>query len=111
MTGIAYVHSGPTRPVGAGLSVYRVDPGRLDADFLAGCLRAADLPATSASTRIDGRRVRIPRVPIAVQREYGQVFRNLAEFDTVLRQAAETGRELVRLGFAGLVEGRLRPGR
>ncbi|MGW4060994.1 HsdM family class I SAM-dependent methyltransferase [Amycolatopsis sp. NPDC004747] len=111
VTGIAYVHSGPPRPVGAGLTVYRVDPERLDADFLAGCLRAADLPAASASTRIDGRRVRIPRLPIALQREYGGVFGKLAEFDDVLRQAAETGRELVRLGFAGLVEGRLRPGR
>lgn len=111
VTGVAYVHSGHPEQVGAGLSVYRVDPRRLDADFLAGCLRAADLPAASASTRIDGRRVRIPRVPIAVQREYGRVFRQLAEFDAVLRETAETGRELVRLGFAGLVEGRLRPGR
>ncbi|MGW3962034.1 HsdM family class I SAM-dependent methyltransferase [Amycolatopsis sp. NPDC005003] len=111
VTGIAYVHSGPPRPVGAGLTVYRVDAERLDADFLAGCLRAADLPAASASTRIDGRRVRIPRLPIAVQREYGGVFKKLAEFDDVLRQAAETGRDLVRLGFAGLVEGRLQPGR
>ncbi|MET8850077.1 N-6 DNA methylase [Amycolatopsis sp. NPDC004625] len=110
VTGIAYVHSGPARPVGAGLTVYRVDTGRLDAAFLAGCLRAADLPATSASTRIDGRRVRIPRVPLAVQREYGRVFRQLAEFDDALRQAAEIGRDLVRLGFAGLVEGRLEPG-
>ncbi|HEY3463616.1 MAG TPA: N-6 DNA methylase [Amycolatopsis sp.] len=111
VTGVAYVHNGQPEQVGAGLSVYRVDPRRLDADFLAGCLRAADLPAASASTRIDGRRVRIPRVPIAVQREYGRVFRQLAEFDAVLRETAETGRELVRLGFAGLVEGRLRPGR
>ncbi|WIX86438.1 N-6 DNA methylase [Amycolatopsis sp. DG1A-15b] len=110
VTGIAYVHSGPPEPVGAGLTVYRVDSDRLDADFLAGCLRAADLPAASASTRIDGRRVRIPRVPLAVQREYGEVFRRLAEFDAVLRETAETGRELVRLGFAGLVGGRLRPG-
>ncbi|MGW5743120.1 SAM-dependent methyltransferase, partial [Amycolatopsis sp. NPDC003861] len=110
VTGIAYVHSGSPRPVGAGLTVYRVDDERLDAGFLAGCLRAADLPAASASTRIDGRRVRIPRLPIAVQREYGRVFTRLAEFDTVLCEAAETGRELVRLGFAGLVEGRLRPG-
>lgn len=110
VTGIAYVHSGPSQAVGAGLSVYRVDPNRLDADFLAGCLRAADLPAASASTRIDGRRVRIPRCSLAVQHEYGLVFRRLAEFDDVLRETAETGRELVRLGFAGLVEGRLRPG-
>ncbi|ADJ50633.1 type I restriction system adenine methylase [Amycolatopsis mediterranei S699] len=110
VTGIAYVHSGPPRPVGAGLTVYRVDAERLDAEFLAGCLRAADLPAASASTRIDSRRVRIPRVSLAVQREYGEVFRRLAEFDAVLRETAETGRELVRLGFAGLVGGRLRPG-
>jgi hypothetical protein len=109
VTGTAYVHSGPSQPVGAGLTVYRVDPNRLDADFLAGCLRAADLPATSASTRIDGRRVRIPRCPLDVQYRYGLVFQQLAEFDEVLREAAETGRELVRLGFAGLVEGRLRP--
>ncbi|MCR6481272.1 SAM-dependent methyltransferase [Amycolatopsis sp. OK19-0408] len=111
VTGIAYVHSGLPEAVGPGLTVYRVDAARLDADFLAGCLRAADLPAASASTRIDGRRVRIPRVPLDVQREYGEVFRRLAEFDAVLRATAETGRELVRLGFAGLVEGRLRPGR
>jgi hypothetical protein len=110
VTGVAYVHSGPPEPVGPGLTVYRVDPEQLDADFLAGCLRAADLPAASASTRIDGRRVRIPRWPLAVQYRYGLVFERLAEFDDVLREAAETGRELVRLGFAGLVEGRLSPG-
>ncbi|MEA5359398.1 N-6 DNA methylase [Amycolatopsis sp., V23-08] len=110
VTGTAYVHSGPSQPVGAGLTIYRVDPNRLDADFLAGCLRAADLPAPSASTRIDSRRVRVPRCPLDVQYRYGLAFQQLAEFDDVLREAAETGRELVRLGFAGLVEGRLRPG-
>ena len=109
VTGVAYVHSGQPERVGPGLTVYRADPARLDPEFFAGCLRAADLPTASASTRIDGRRVRIPRCPPAVQREYGQVFRRLAEFDAELREAAERGRELVRLGFAGLVEGRLRP--
>jgi len=109
VTGVARVHSGPLERVGHGLSVYRVDPARLDPEFLAGCLRAADLPAVTSSTRIDVRRVRIPRYPLEVQREYGRAFRALAEFDDLVREAGRTGAELVRLGFAGLVEGRLRP--
>ena len=109
VTGVARVHSGPPERVGHGLSVYRVDPARLDPDFLAGCLRAADLPAVTSSTRIDVRRVRIPRYPLEVQREYGRAFRALADFDELVREAGRTGAELVRLGFAGLVEGRLRP--
>ena len=109
VTGVARVHSGPPERVGHGLSVYRVDPARLDPDFLAGCLRAADLPAVTSSTRIDVRRVRIPRYPLEVQREYGRAFRALAEFDELVREAGRAGAELVRLGFAGLVEGRLRP--
>jgi len=109
VTGVAKVHSGPPERVGHGLSVYRVDPARLDPDFLAGCLRAADLPAATSSTRIDVRRVRIPRYPLEVQREYGRAFRALAEFDDLVREAGRTAAELVRLGFAGLVEGRLRP--
>ncbi len=109
VTGMARVHSGPPERVGYGFSVYRVDSTRLDPDFLAGCLRAADLPTASASTRIDVRRVRIPRYPLEVQRAYGRTFRQLAEFDDLLREAGKLGAELVRLGFAGLVEGRLRP--
>src|SRR5437763_912836 len=57
VTGIARVHNGPEVRLGPALSLYRADPGRLDPEFLAGCLRAAELPATSGSTRIDARRV------------------------------------------------------
>ncbi|MGW4488638.1 HsdM family class I SAM-dependent methyltransferase [Amycolatopsis sp. NPDC004368] len=110
VTGAVKVHSGPPVRLGGALSLYRVDPARLDAEFLAGCLRAADFPVHSASTRIDARRLRVPRYPLAEQRSYGAAFRALAEFDRALRETAEIGRDLVRLGFAALAEGRLRPG-
>ncbi|MEV6896189.1 N-6 DNA methylase [Amycolatopsis sp. NPDC051372] len=110
VTGAVKVHSGPPVRLGPALSLYRVDPARLDAEFLAGCLRAADFPVHSASTRIDARRLKVPRYPLAEQRSYGAAFRALAEFDRALRETAEIGRDLVRLGFAALAEGRLRPG-
>ncbi|WP_326566911.1 N-6 DNA methylase [Amycolatopsis rhabdoformis] len=110
VTGAVKVHSGPPTRLGAALSLYRVDPAHLDAEFLAGCLRAADFPVHSASTRIDARRLKVPRYPLAEQRAYGAAFRALAEFDRALRETAEIGRDLVRLGFAALAEGRLRPG-
>lgn len=110
VTGAVKVHSGPPVRLGPALSLYRVDPDRLDAEFLAGCLRAADFPVHSASTRIDARRLKVPRYPLAEQRSYGAAFRALAEFDRALRETAEIGRDLVRLGFAALAEGRLRPG-
>jgi hypothetical protein len=110
VTGAVGVHSGRPVRLGPSLSLYRVDPRRLDAEFLAGCLRAADFPVHSASTRIDARRLKVPRYPLETQRAYGAAFRALAEFDRALRTTAEIGRDLVRLGFAALAEGRLRPG-
>ncbi|MBN9746467.1 SAM-dependent methyltransferase [Amycolatopsis sp. A1MSW2902] len=110
VTGAVIVHSGAPVRLGPALSRYRVDPERLDAQFLAGCLRAADFPVHSASTRIDARRLKVPRHPLETQRAYGVAFRALADFDRALRQTAEIGRDLVRLGFAALAEGRLKPG-
>ncbi|MBB4687630.1 N-6 DNA methylase [Amycolatopsis jiangsuensis] len=110
VTGAVIVHSGRSVRLGPALSCYRVDPERLDPEFLAGCLRAADFPVHSASTRIDARRLKVPRYPLDTQRAYGAAFRALADFDRALRQTAETGRDLVRLGFAALAEGRLQPG-
>ncbi|MBB2501735.1 HsdM family class I SAM-dependent methyltransferase [Amycolatopsis echigonensis] len=110
VTGAVIVHSGDPVRLGPALSRYRVDPELLDAQFLAGCLRAADFPVHSASTRIDARRLKVPRHPLETQRAYGVAFRALADFDRALRQTAEIGRDLVRLGFAALAEGRLKPG-
>lgn len=105
----AYVHSGESAAVEPPMSKYRTDPERLDAAFLAGCLRAAGQIAPTSSTRIDLKRTRIPRLPIETQRAYGEAFTRLAAFEDALREAAESGLELVRLGLAGLTEGQLKP--
>lgn len=105
----AYVHSGETFAAEPTVSKYRTDPERLDAAFLAGCLRAAGRIAPTSSTRIDLKRTRIPRLPIETQRAHGAAFTRLAAFEDALREAAESGLELVRLGLAGLTEGQLKP--
>ncbi|UMP03200.1 N-6 DNA methylase [Amycolatopsis sp. EV170708-02-1] len=105
----AYVHSGETFAAEPTMSKYRTDPERLDAAFLAGCLRAAGQLAPTSSTRIDLKRTRIPRLPIETQRAHGAAFTRLAAFEDALREAAESGLELVRLGLAGLTEGQLKP--
>ncbi|MFD5247615.1 N-6 DNA methylase [Amycolatopsis sp. NPDC058340] len=105
----AYVHSGETIATEPTMSKYRTDPERLDAAFLAGCLRAAGRLAPTSSTRIDLKRTRIPRLPIETQRAHGAAFTRLAAFEDALREAAESGLELVRLGLVGLTEGQLKP--
>ncbi|MGK4598192.1 N-6 DNA methylase [Amycolatopsis sp. w19] len=105
----AYVHNGETFTAEPTMSKYRTDPERLDAAFLAGCLRAAGQIAPTSSTRIDLKRTRIPRLPIETQRAHGAAFTRLAAFEDALREAAESGLELVRLGLAGLTEGQLIP--
>ncbi|KFZ83915.1 SAM-dependent methyltransferase [Amycolatopsis sp. MJM2582] len=105
----AYVHNGETFAAEPTMSKYRTDPERLDAAFLAGCLRAAGQIAPTSSTRIDLKRTRIPRLPIEAQRAHGAAFTRLAAFEDALREAAESGLELVRLGLAGLTEGQLKP--
>ena len=109
---------GPARVLGRGgialgaqLSAFTVDPARLDPDFLAGCLRAMTPRAHSLSSRLDLRRTRIPRLPLAEQREYGRAFRELIAFEDAARDAAGAAETLVRLGFDGLVDGRLGPAR
>ena len=88
---------------------YRVDRDRLDAQFLAGVLRAAANRLPGGSSRMDVRRTPVPRLAIDEQRRYGRAF---AELDTLARTARETAavaERLARLGCAGLAEGQLRP--
>ncbi|GAB2751097.1 N-6 DNA methylase [Amycolatopsis magusensis] len=110
------IKAGLVRKSGEGVPVkspagteYRVDPERIDPDFLAGLLRSAMHRMTSNSTRLDLRRVRVPRLPLAEQRAYGRAFRRLGEFEAQLAEAAEYGERLVRLGFDGLADGHLQP--
>ncbi|GGL05002.1 SAM-dependent methyltransferase [Sphaerisporangium melleum] len=98
--------------LGPHLYLYRVDRERIDPDFLAGCLRhaAGAARAHPGASRVDARRVRVPRLSLAEQREYGRAFRELLALEDRLRATAELGERLVRLGFDGLVGGHLRPG-
>jgi hypothetical protein len=96
--------------LGPYLARYRVDPRQLDPDFLAGLLRAAEPAASGGSSRIDARRLAVPRLPLDQQRRYGAAFRELTALGDTLRAAAAAGETLMRLGFDGLVAGHLRPG-
>jgi hypothetical protein len=96
--------------LGPQLHLYRVDQERMDPDFLAGYLRyaGATRPYPGAS-RVDARRVRIPRLSLSEQQVYGRAFRELLALEDRLRETATLGETLIRLGFDGLVGGHLRP--
>ncbi|HEX9338679.1 MAG TPA: N-6 DNA methylase, partial [Pseudonocardiaceae bacterium] len=105
--GAARVRTEGGAVLGPYLARYRVDPDRLDPDFLAGLLRSGD--THPGSSRVDARRLRVPLLPLAEQRAYGAAFRRLTEVADVLRTATAAGATLVRLGFDGLIAGHLRP--
>ncbi|MCY0951863.1 N-6 DNA methylase [Streptomyces sp. H27-S2] len=99
---------------GRGLHLLRPDPGVLDPWFLAGFLRgtANNRRASShasTATRLDVRRLRLPRLPLAQQRRYGDRFRALAEFEDALRQAGRLGEQLVQGLYDGLADGTVTP--
>ncbi|GGZ28016.1 N-6 DNA methylase [Streptomyces poonensis] len=108
----AWVHSGPPLALGPQLYALRVDREKLDAHFLAGCLRA---PANgrqagthaSSSSRVDIRRLHVLQLPLAEQAAYAEAFRRLRAFETLLTRIDGSGRGLVddvgdRLAAGGL---------
>jgi len=96
--------------LGPQLTLYRVDPQRLDSGFLAGFLRSADAARIHpSSSRLDVRRARVPVLPLSDQRMYGTAFRELFDLEDKLRETRTLGETLIRLGFDGLVDGHLRP--
>ncbi|MGW0477948.1 HsdM family class I SAM-dependent methyltransferase [Nonomuraea sp. NPDC003214] len=103
------VMAGGGMVLGPHLTLYRVDARRLDADFLAGFLRAAGSRATTGSSRFDVRRTRLPRLPLKDQRAYGEAFRQLAVLEDALRETSALGQTLIRLGLDGLTGGHLHP--
>ncbi len=116
--GVARVVGPAGPPVGAALGrqlhLLRPDPAALDPDFLAGHLRstaAARRAASHASTttRLDIRRVELPRLPIAEQRRLGAAFARLAAFDATLQQAAALGRTLTQAATDALAAGTAAP--
>ncbi|MFF2233756.1 class I SAM-dependent DNA methyltransferase [Streptomyces anulatus] len=108
----AWVHEGPAMALGPQLYVLRVDPERLEAHFLAGCLYA---PANgrqagthaSSSSRVDIRRLQVLQLPLKKQMTYAETFRRLRAFEALLASADSSGKELAsdmsdRLAAGGL---------
>ncbi|MEH0419298.1 N-6 DNA methylase [Streptomyces sp. B21-083] len=100
--------------LGRSLVLLRPDPAALDPWFLAGFLRgtANNRQASSyasTATRLDVRRLQLPRLPLDEQRRYGARFRALAEFEEALRQAGRLGGQLVRGMYDGLTDGTVAP--
>ncbi|MEU6660717.1 N-6 DNA methylase [Streptomyces sp. NPDC046821] len=101
--------------LGRGLTLLRPNRAALDPWFLAGFLRGTAnhrqaSSYASTATRLDVRRLQLPRLPLADQHRYGERFRALAEFEDSLRQAARLGEQLVRGLHDGLTDGTLGPG-
>ncbi|HZF91959.1 N-6 DNA methylase [Streptomyces sp.] len=100
--------------LGRNLVLLRPDPAALDAWFLAGFLRgtANNRQASSyasTATRLDVRRLQLPRLPLDEQRRYGARFRALDEFERALRHASRLGDQLVRGMYDGLTDGTVTP--
>jgi SAM-dependent methyltransferase/predicted DNA-binding transcriptional regulator AlpA len=94
--------------------VMEIDETRLDAHFVATFLRAdvAALPVANtlgAVSRDDLRRCRIPRMPVAEQRRYGDAFRRLLELDSALRTLADISGKVIEQTIHGLTTGALAP--
>ncbi|MEG3627158.1 N-6 DNA methylase [Streptomyces poriticola] len=100
--------------LGRHLVLLRPDPTALDAWFLAGHLRGTAnhrraSSYASTATRLDVRRLQLPRIPLAEQRRYGARFRALDEFERALRLAGRLGEQLVRGMYDGLTDGTVAP--
>ncbi|MGV9759812.1 N-6 DNA methylase [Streptomyces tricolor] len=100
--------------LGRNLVLLRPDRTALDPWFLAGFLRgtANNRQASSyasTATRLDVRRLQLPRLALEEQRRYGARFRALDEFERALRHASRLGEQLVRGMYDGLTDGTVAP--
>ncbi|MEU6947353.1 N-6 DNA methylase [Streptomyces sp. NPDC046316] len=100
--------------LGRNLQLLRPDPAALDPWFLAGFLRGTANTRQASSyastaTRLDVRRLQLPRLPLAEQQRYGERFRALAEFEDALRLAGRLGEQLVQGLYDGLADGTVAP--
>ncbi|MFD7661636.1 N-6 DNA methylase [Streptomyces sp. NPDC059788] len=101
--------------LGRNLFLLRPDPAALDPWFLAGFLRGTANTRQASSyastaTRLDVRRLQLPRLPLADQHRYGRRFCELAAFEETLRLAARLGEQLVQGLHDGLTDGSVTPG-
>jgi hypothetical protein len=87
--------------LGPQLAALRANPAVLDPWFLSGCLRApanVHRAGTHASTtsRIDVRRLHVPRLSLKEQRRYGEIYRKIITFERELTDMKSVSGELSR---------------
>ncbi|MCX4514423.1 N-6 DNA methylase [Streptomyces sp. NBC_01619] len=101
--------------LGLHVHLFRPDPKRLDAWFLAGFLGAEEniAGASTGSTvlTVSPGRLRVPLLPLEEQRRYGEAFRHVHELRTEARRATRLAEETARLLAGGLTGGQLLPSR
>ncbi|MFC4127136.1 hypothetical protein [Nocardia rhizosphaerae] len=91
--------------VAPGVQVLRVTPNVIDADFLAGVIRAA---GEKAGKPVDLFTVEFPRLPLGAQRAAGAAIARLMDIESAWRAQRLTMERLVGAGLAGLATGMLR---
>ncbi|WP_330440043.1 N-6 DNA methylase [Streptomyces griseoaurantiacus] len=99
--------------LGHQVHLFRPDPARLDAWFLAGFLGADDnvAGASTGSTvvTVNPGRLRVPLLPLEEQRRYGEAFRRVHELRTEAQRATRLAEETAKLLAGGLTGGQLLP--
>ena len=94
--------------------VVEIDGTRLDPYFIALFLRSdvAALPVANtlgAINRDDLRRCRIPRLPLAEQRRYGEAFRRLSELEQALATLSDLSAKVIGETIYALTTGAVAP--
>ncbi|MEU6524207.1 N-6 DNA methylase [Streptomyces sp. NPDC046924] len=99
--------------LGPHVHLFRPDPARLDAWFLAGFLGAEDniAGASTGSTvlHVSPGRLRVPLLPLEEQQRYGEAFRRVHELRAEAKRATRLAEETARLLAGGLTGGQLLP--
>ncbi|MGW6291116.1 N-6 DNA methylase [Streptomyces sp. NPDC055058] len=100
--------------LGPQVHLFRPDPKRLDAWFLAGFLGAEEniAGASTGSTvlSVSPGRLRVPLLPLEEQRRYGEAFRHVHVLRAEARRAMRLAEGTARLLSGGLTGGQLLPG-
>ncbi len=104
----------PAHPERAAAEVIRCDCDQLDPYFLACFLRSEvnrrQATGTQGGTfRLDLRRARVPRMPLAEQRRYGEAFRRLMAVTDRIDSVAALATHAVQTAVYGLTSGLFMP--
>ncbi|MGK5497178.1 N-6 DNA methylase [Streptomyces sp. URMC 125] len=99
--------------LGTGVHLFRPDPARLDPWFLLGFLGSeanlAGASTGSSTLHLNPGRLRVPLLPLAEQRRYGEAFRHVEALREQARRARDVAEETARLVSGGLTGGQLVP--